>query len=300
MVVPARRVGGPQPAATVLTMPERDDRKRPESQAGSRADAGTKTQSGPLGRVDPKHPAPPGTVPRPPAGIATGTILVGAAGLIASLLVIGTIADGVRDEEVFILDAWATPFLHSIRTPLLDAIMNGFTALGSTVVVLPIFIVSLAALYLKRRYGAMLFLAIALGGSLLIDFVMKLIFERPRPKLDYAAVLPDYSFPSGHAMNGVAFYVSIALILWTVFGRRVGIISTIVAVALAIGIGTSRIYLGFHYFTDVVGGWLAGIVWLLVVGAAFRARPNIWPWTLVTAAGDRARGRRGTRRTAAP
>jgi len=281
-------------------MPERDDRKRPESQAGSRADAGTKTQSGPLGRVDPRHPAPPGTVPRPPAGIATGTILVGAAGLIASLLVIGTIADGVRDEEVFILDAWATPFLHSIRTPLLDAIMNGFTALGSTVVVLPIFIVSLAALYLKRRYGAMLFLAIALGGSLLIDFVMKLIFERPRPKLDYATVLPDYSFPSGHAMNGVAFYVSIALILWTVFGRRVGIISTIVAVALAIGIGTSRIYLGFHYFTDVVGGWLAGIVWLLVVGAAFRARPNIWPWTLVTAAGDRARGRRGTRRTAAP
>jgi undecaprenyl-diphosphatase len=271
-----------------------DDRKRPESQAGSRADAGTKTQSGPLGRVDPKHPAPPGTVPRPPAAIATGTILVGAAGLVASLLVIGTIADGVRDQEVFLLDAWATPFLHGIRSPLLDAVMNGLTALGSTIVVLPILLVSLGVLYLKRRYGAMLFLATALGGSLVIDFTMKLIFERPRPKLDYAAVLPDYSFPSGHAMNGVAFYVSIALILWTVFGRRVGVVSTIVAVALAIGIGVSRIYLGFHYLTDVLGGWLAGIVWLLVVGAAFRARPNIWPWTLVAAARGRAR------RTAAP
>ena len=271
-------------------MPERDDdRKKPETQVGSRADAGTKTESGPLGRVDPKHPAPHGTVPRPPAAVATGTILVGLAGLVASLLIIGTIADGVRDQEVFILDAWATPFLHGIRSPLLDAVMNGLTALGSTVVVLPILLVSLAVLYLKRRYGAMLFLAIALGGSLVIDFTMKLIFERPRPKLDYAAVLPDYSFPSGHAMNGVAFYVSIALVLWTVFGRRVGVVSTIVAVALAIGIGVSRIYLGFHYFTDVLGGWLAGIVWLLIVGAAFRARPNIWPWTLMTAAAGRAR-----------
>ena len=278
-------------------MPERDDdRKQPESQAGSRADAGTKTQSGPLGRVDPKHPAPRGTVPRPPAAIATGTILVGLAGLVASLLVLGTIADGVRDEEVFILDAWATPFLHGIRSPLLDAVMNGLTALGSTIVVLPILLVSLAALYLKRRYGAMLFLAIALGGSLAIDATMKLIFERPRPKLDYAAVLPDYSFPSGHAMNGVAFYVAIGLILWSVFGRKAGLASTIVAIALAIGIGVSRIYLGFHYLTDVVGGWLAGIVWLLVVGAAFRARPNIWPWTLVTA----ARGHGRARRTVAP
>jgi len=278
-------------------VPERDDdRKQPESQAGSRADAGTKTQSGPLGRVDPKHPAPRGTVPRPPAAIATGTILVGLAGLVASLLVLGTIADGVRDEEVFILDAWATPFLHGIRSPLLDAVMNGLTALGSTIVVLPILLVSLAALYLKRRYGAMLFLAIALGGSLAIDATMKLIFERPRPKLDYAAVLPDYSFPSGHAMNGVAFYVAIGLIQWSVFGRKAGLASTIVAIALAIGIGVSRIYLGFHYLTDVVGGWLAGIVWLLVVGAAFRARPNIWPWTLVTA----ARGHGRARRTAAP
>jgi len=267
----------------------------PESHAGSRADAGTRTESGPLGRVDPKHPAPRGTVPRPPAAIATGTILVGLAGLVASLLVIGTIADGVRDQEVFILDAWATPFLHGIRSPLLDAVMNGLTAMGSTIVVLPIFIATIGGLYLKRRYGAMLFLAIALGGSLVIDATMKLIFERPRPKLDYAAVLPDYSFPSGHAMNGVAFYVSIGLILWSVFGRRIGLASTIVAGILAFGIGVSRIYLGFHYLTDVVGGWLAGIVWLLVVGAAFRARPNIWPWTIVTAAAGRRARRTATR-----
>jgi len=96
-------------------------------------------------------------------------------------------------------------------------------------------------------------------------------------------------------MNGVAFYVSIGLILWSVFGRRIGLASTIVAGILAFGIGVSRIYLGFHYLTDVVGGWLAGIVWLLVVGAAFRARPNIWPWTIVTAAAGRRARRTATR-----
>ena len=45
------------------------------------------------------------------------------------------------------------------------------------------------------------------------------------------------------------------------------------------GIGVSRIYLGYHYFTDVVGGLVAGVAWLLVVGSAFRARPQVWPWS---------------------
>jgi len=82
-------------------------------------------------------------------------------------------------------------------------------------------------------------------------------------------------------MNGVVFYVSLALILWSVFGRRVGIPALVVAVLLAFGIGVSRIFLGYHYLTDVVGGWLAGVVWLLVVGAAFRARPKMWRWGYV-------------------
>src|SRR5439155_9760708 len=123
---------------------------------------------------------------------------------------------------------------------------------------LPVLVVVGGSLLVVKRYGAFLFLLLALGGSMLIDFIMKRIFERPRPKLDYASVLPDYSFPSGHAMTGVAFYVAIALIAWSVFGRRVGLIATVAAAVLAFGIGVSRIYLGYHYLTDVVGGWLAG------------------------------------------
>jgi undecaprenyl-diphosphatase len=107
---------------------------------------------------------------------------------------------------------------------------------------------------------------------------MKLFFERPRPHLAWANVLPDYSFPSGHTMNGVVFYIALALIVWSIAGRRPGLLAMTVAVVLALGIGLSRIYLGYHYLTDVVGGLLAGTAWLLILGAGFRARPTLWPW----------------------
>jgi undecaprenyl-diphosphatase len=250
----------------------------PLSKAGSKVDAGPITEAGPLGRVDPAQPKPPGTVPRPAVAAATGTLVVGFAGLIASLVVLGVIAEGIRTQEVFALDAWATPFLHGIASPGLDAVMNLLTTMGSSLVLIPIFVVFVTALLLRRRYGAALFLSIASAGALVIDATMKLIFERPRPKLDYAAVLPDYSFPSGHAMNALVVYVTLALIIWSVFGRRIGMTAMVIAAVLAVGVGVSRIYLGYHYFTDVIGGFLAGIIWLLVVGAAFRARPKLWPW----------------------
>ena len=72
--------------------------------------------------------------------------------------------------------------------------------------------------------------------------------------------------------------VALALIVWSVFGRRTGLLALTVAAVVAIGVGVSRIYLGYHYFTDVVGGIFAGITWLIVVGAAFRARPTWWSW----------------------
>jgi undecaprenyl-diphosphatase len=247
--------------------------------AGSRVDAGTRTQSGPLGKIDPSRNAPPGSVvARPPVGVASTMVALGFIGLVASLFVLAWIADGVRDQEVFALDQWATPFLHSISTPALDAFMRGLTTMGSTIILAPLFIGVTGALLYTKRQGAALFFGVATGGALVIDFTMKLIFERPRPKLDYAAVLPDYSFPSGHSMNGVVFYVGLALVAWSIFGRRIGLLATVAAAILAFGIGTSRIYLGFHYLTDVVGGFLAGIVWLLIVGAAFRARPKVWTW----------------------
>ena len=206
------------------------------------------------------------------------TVVVGFVGLIASLVVLGSIAEGVRAQEVFALDTWATPFLHGIASPSMDALMNGLTDIGSILVIPPIFVLVVAVLLRKRRYGAALFLTVASLGSLVLQGTMKLFFARPRPQLPWAQVLPDYSFPSGHTMNAVIFYGALALILWSVFGRRIGLVALVTSAALALGVGVSRIYLGYHYLTDVVGGLLAGIAWLLVVGAAFRARPTWRRW----------------------
>ena len=251
---------------------------RAGTEAGLGSQAGPLTEAGPLGLVDKASPATPGPGPRPPVGIATATVVVGFVALIASLVVLGSIAEGVRTQEVFALDTWATPFLHGIASPGLDALMNTLTNIGSILVIPPLFVAVVAWLLWKRRFGAALFLGIASGGSLVLQGTMKLFFARPRPQLPWAQVLPDYSFPSGHTMNAVIFYGALALILWSVFGRRIGLVALVIAAILALGVGVSRVYLGYHYLTDVVGGILAGIAWLLVVGAAFRARPTWRRW----------------------
>jgi undecaprenyl-diphosphatase len=257
-----------------MTLP--DDGVEPPG--GQVSDTGHTSEAGPLGRVDALGPATPGTVPGPPVGLATMTVVVGFVALIASLIVLGSIAEDVRAQEVFALDAWATPFLHGIASPGLDALMTALTDIGSILVIPPAFVIAVAWLLWKRRTGGALFLGVASGGSLLLQGTMKLFFARPRPQLPWARVLPDYSFPSGHTMNAVIFYSALALVLWSLFGRRVGLIALAIAAALALGVGVSRIYLGYHYLTDVIGGLLAGIAWLLVVGAAFRAGPTWRRW----------------------
>jgi membrane-associated phospholipid phosphatase len=268
------------------------DEVRQGQVAGSRVDAGTKTEAGPLGRVDPAHPAPPGTVPRPPLGLATLTIVVGLASLIAVLIVLGFLAEAIRAQEIFLLDTWANPFLHGIQSPGLDALMNTLTTIGSSWVIPPIFIGTLVVLARQRRYGAGAFLAVATLGGVAIEWTMKLFFARPRPQLAWAHIQPDYSFPSGHTMNSTVFYVALALVIWSIVGRRVGLGAMAIAVLVTVGVGVSRIYLGYHYVTDVLGGVLAGTAWLMVVGYAFRLRPKWWSWGLPVASASDSAARR--------
>lgn len=201
------------------------------------------------------------------------TVAGGFIALAACLVVLGLLAESIRDREVNILDTLATPFLHGLASPALDQLMNAATFLGSNLAIPLLFALAVIVMLVLHRAREALFLAIACGGSLVLNETMKLFFARPRPQLPWAHVLPDYSFPSGHAMNSLVFYVALAVVLWSVFGRRVGLASLASAILLALFIGISRIYLGYHYLTDVVGGLLAGTAWLLIVAAAFRAGP---------------------------
>jgi undecaprenyl-diphosphatase len=198
--------------------------------------------------------------------------------LFACLLAFGRIAEEIHRQEAIALDAVVTPMLHGWATPALDQAMWAITTIGSTVVVAPLFILlELVLLWVRRRREA-LFLAVAILGSVLLNTSMKLVFQRPRPQLPWAQTPLDYSFPSGHTMNGLVFYLAVALVLWVVLGPRIGVVATAAATVLAVLIGISRIYLGAHYFTDVAAGFLAGLAWLLVVSSAFDAGDWLARW----------------------
>jgi undecaprenyl-diphosphatase len=213
-----------------------------------------------------------------PVRTALVTVAAGFIALLACLVVLGLLAESIRDREVIVLDTIATPFLHGLASTALDSVMQAATFMGSNLAFPPLFAIAIIWLILAHRPREALFLAIACGGSLVLNELMKVFFARPRQQLAWAQVLPDFSFPSGHTMNAIIFYVAVALIAWSVFGRKLGVAAVVIAVVVALAVGVSRIYLGYHYLTDVVGGLLAGIAWLLVVGAAFRARPTWWQW----------------------
>ena len=240
----------------------------------------------PRGSSDAGTPAVPADDVARPRKSAPILLVAGFGVLGVCLFLFGTIAEGIRDGEVFLMDTLATPFFHALASPAMDALMNFFTLLGSVYVIPILFAAAIIVLIVQRRPGAALFLTVASGGALLLNGAMKLFFERPRPQVPWANVLPDYSFPSGHTMNSVAFYGALAVIVWSIAGRRWGIVAVIAATVLCTLIGISRIYLGYHYFTDVIGGALAGVSWLLITVAVFRIRP-LDGWWMAPDEGER-------------
>jgi undecaprenyl-diphosphatase len=222
------------------------------------------------------HPGPLGQTP-PDASAARSIpwrsflLAGGAAGLFGCLVVLGVLAEMVARQEADALDTFATPFFHGLASPPLDALMNAATFLGSDPIVVPMALaVSVGLLWFGRRREGLFVLAV-LGGSVVVNLAMKLFFHRPRPVLAWAHVLPDYSFPSGHSMNSLALGLALCLVVWRVLGPRWGAGVLVVAILASLTIGISRIYLGYHYLTDVVGGFAAAILWVAIVVGVFRA-----------------------------
>ena len=231
----------------------------------------------PAAKSETQIKAPPITPPATPDKLGVTQLAAGFVIALLAMLLFGFLADRVYLQEAFALDTIANPFLHSIASPLLDAIMNGITSVGSVEIVAPLFVLVVVLLLYHGLRAEALFLTAAIGGSVVLNGTMKVIVERPRPALPWAHVLPDYSFPSGHSMNSLVFYLAIALIVWGRYGRKVGAVAVAVALFIAVAVGVSRIYLGYHYVSDVVGGFAAGLAWLSVVALAFEVVPRTWP-----------------------
>jgi undecaprenyl-diphosphatase len=157
--------------------------------------------------------------------------------------------------------------VHAHASGPLDLLMLGLTALG-LLPVLAAAAVAAAALLLRaaRRLEALALTAVMLGEGALDD-ALKLAVHRARPALFPHAASAGFSFPSGHAMATASLVGVLFWIAWRQLPPFVRWLGLLLAVPLLFGIGASRVYVGVHYPSDVVAGWLAGLAWL---GAAPR------------------------------
>ena len=164
------------------------------------------------------------------------------------------------------------PLLDPVGPILLTDTMQVLTVLGSGPFRIVLAVVVLAALLARRhkRESAMLVALMTLPAA--TNSALKWLFARPRPDIvPHLTGFGDLSFPSGHSLNGAATYLGLALIFGSLSQRRRGIWFA-AALCLSLAIAFSRVWLGVHYPTDAIAGWLGGTGWALVITAL--ARPG--------------------------
>ena len=159
--------------------------------------------------------------------------------------------------------------------------LRDVTALGSTTIITLATLIAAAALLFHRRWGrALVLIAVVVMASLSED-LLKALYNRPRP--DFAVVglyIRSQSFPSGHSTESAALWLTLATIAASFEARAAAkAFWFLLAVAAVMAVGFSRVYLGAHWPTDVLAGWMLGALWALI------------GWTLFGLLSPRASGR---------
>jgi len=195
----------------------------------------------------------------------------GSAGAIACVAcLVGLLLDNERRCDLQVLD-----WIAEARNGPLTTLAKSASLLGSILVLGPA--VALVAGWLVRKgrlLAACSLGAVAVGVVALANLV-KVIVDRPRPPTDHLVPVSSASFPSQHAAQALAILLAFALLI-SPGSRRVAALTA--AVALALVVGLSRIYLGVHYPSDVLGGWALGAAWLAAVWQlSARVRPQSAP-----------------------
>lgn len=180
----------------------------------------------------------------------------------------------VISEKVSRLDTYFTEIVRRFEQPWLTVVAKGVTNMGSNVSIIVICIVVFTFMYfvLQTRREAMFFIAVILSSAIL-NVLLKNMFQRLRPDINLLIEVTGYSFPSGHSMSAFTLYGILTFLLWAYLdtGAQRNIV-LIVFVVIILSIGISRIYLGVHYPSDVIGGYLASCSWLMLVLGVYESR----------------------------
>lgn len=192
-------------------------------------------------------------------------LILGVLVLLGASWVFGSIADEVLEQDAFAaIDHFLSQWLNAMKTPGLTDIMLKVSAMhGVRGMSLLVLVTALALLWKKYGFWLMVMLLAVPGGALL-NVLMKQVFERARPQLDSPVLaLHDYSFPSGHTCASTLFYgVLAALLVSRTRSWRRRALACAMALGMVALVAFSRLYLGAHFLSDVLGGFAEGVAWL--------------------------------------
>lgn len=189
------------------------------------------------------------------------------------------VADAVREGGTRSIDR---SLLLALRNPAdaadpwgprwFEEMMRDFTALGGMAVLTFFTAAAIGYLLLDGKRHAALAVFIAVAGGQVLSTFLKLGFDRPRPDLvPHEAFVMTASFPSGHSMMAAVTYLTLGAMLARVGARlphKVYVLA--LALLLTVTVGASRVYLGVHWPSDVIGGWAVGAGWALLCWSAMR------------------------------
>jgi undecaprenyl-diphosphatase len=170
------------------------------------------------------------------------------------------------DQQILLALRQAGNPAQGVGPAWLQGGMRDITALGSPVVLVLVVLAAATWLWVRRQKGAFVLLLASTLGARLLNAFLKGLFARPRPDLElHLTPVSSLSFPSGHAMDSAAIYLTIAALLAQEVQPRAQRLYLLgLAASLSFVIGVSRVYLGVHYPSDVLAGWCAGLAWALL------------------------------------
>lgn len=194
------------------------------------------------------------------------------------------------------LNGWA----HT--RPGVVRVLEGVSNLAKPVTLWVIVAVAFASLWRAGRHRVAVFVVVTSLGGGIIDTLVKLAVNRPRPVVDHpVATAFGKSFPSGHTMSATVVYGALLVAVWSLLPKRWRVAALGATIGLVLAVGSSRLLLGVHFFSDVVGSLLLGLAWLSGSTAAFQTwREDLAAAKVTTRAKAHVRRRTGANDAPAP
>jgi len=183
--------------------------------------------------------------------------------------------------------SWLNPFDESLTRvirsgyPLMTPFFLWVTKFANPVTIILLFLVVLVVFLINKYYAEALWLSLGtIGIAGLFNPLIKLVFLRERPTLEHLVVVTSSSFPSGHSTGSMVFYGTLLLLVPILFKQPFWQWCLRILLGLLILlIGISRIYVGVHFPSDVLGGFCVGLSWLLLTYPYYLQKRFVWRFT---------------------